>query len=111
MPLDKGKHIIMEIKGTRCSLVETGATSERMQFLKDLLTLNKYDVKTEVDPKNKEGGAVNYVIGVTDLLFNPVIEVYKRSLKSKTGHKVTPAYWLQISDAETEAEVNYWTFK
>jgi len=42
------------------------------------------------------------------LMFNPVIDVYKRRLKSLTGKKVTPAYWLQQSDAETEQEVNYW---
>jgi hypothetical protein len=37
-----------------------------------------------------------------------VVDVYKRSLKSFSGKKVTPAYWLQQSDKETEAEVNYW---
>jgi hypothetical protein len=45
------------------------------------------------------------------MLFNPVIDVYKRSLKSLSGKKVTPAYWLQESDKESEAEVNYWSFK
>lgn len=109
MPLNKGKHTVAEIEGTRCSIVESGVSKQRMEFLKELLTLNKYEVKTA--PDNKEGYSETFVIGVTDLLFNPVIEVYQRSLRSKTGHKVTPAYWLQISEAETEAEVNYWNFK
>jgi len=105
MPLNKGKHIVEEIDGVRCSLVEAGTTTERVEFLKKLLELNGYTVKTAPD---KEEGLLK--IGVTDLLFNPLVDVYKRRLKSSTGKKVTPAYWLQQSDEETEAEVNYWTF-
>ena len=111
MPLNKGKHTIVEICGTRCSLVETGATYERMQFLKEILTLNHFDVRTTIEIKKEPTDPETYIVGVTDLLFNPVIYVYERRLISKTGHKITPAYWLQTSDAETEAEVNYWSFK
>jgi len=106
MPLNKGKHIVEEFDGIRCTVVETGASQERIDFLKKLLELNNYEVKTTPD---KEEGL--FKIGVTDILFNPVIDVYKRSLKSSSGKKVTPAYWLQQSTAETEAEVNYWTFR
>jgi len=105
MPLNKGKHIVEEIDGVRCSVVETGATAERVEFLKKLLELNGYTVKTAPD---KEEGLLK--IGVTDLLFNPLVDDYKRRIKSFTGKKVTPAYWLQESDKETEAEVNYWNF-
>ena len=106
MALNKGKHIIEEIDGVRCSLVEKGVSPERTEFLKNLLELNKYTVKVvpEID-------ATTFKIGVTDLLFNPVVDVYKRDLKSSTGKKVTPAYWLQESEKETAAEVNYWNFK
>jgi hypothetical protein len=110
MPLNKGKHIIAEIDGVRCSVVETGAAAKRMEFLKEILTLNKYEVKVVLEEKKEGVTADSYTIGVTDFLFNPVIEVYKRRLKSKTGHKITPAYWLQTSSDETEAEVTYWTF-
>ncbi|MBW8326244.1 MAG: hypothetical protein K0M50_15870 [Prolixibacteraceae bacterium] len=106
MPLNKGKHIVEEIDGVRCSLVEKGVSPERTEFLKKLLELNGYAVKVV-----QEGEPETFKIGVTDLLFNPVVDVYKRSLKSFSGKKVTPAYWLQESDNETEAEVNYWTFK
>lgn len=106
MPLNKGKHIIEEIDGVRCSLVEKGVSPERADFLKKLLELNGYAVKIV-----QEGETGTFKIGVTDLLFNPVVDVYKRNLKSFSGKKVTPAYWLQESDKETEAEVNYWTFK
>lgn len=103
MALNKGKHIVEEIDGVRCSLVEKGASAERTDFLKKLLEHNNYTVKIA-----SEGETGTFKIGVTDLLFNPVVDVYKRSLKSLTGKKVTPAYWLQESDQETELEVNYW---
>lgn len=106
MPLNKGKHIIEDIDGTRCSLVEKGVSPERAEFLKKLLELNKYTVKVAAD-----GETETFKIGVTDLLFNPVVDVYKRDLKSLSGKRVTPAYWLQESDKETEAEVNYWNIK
>ncbi len=106
MPLNKGKHLVEEIDGVRCSVVEKGVSPERTEFLKKLLELNKYTVK--VAPEGEPG---TNKIGVTDLLFNPVIDVYKRRLKSFSGHKVTPAYWLQESDKETETEVHYWDFK
>lgn len=106
MALNKGKHIIEEIDGVRCSLVEKGVSPERAEFLKKLLELNKYNVKIAAN-----GEPETFKIGVTDMLFNPVVDVYKRSLKSPSGKKVTPAYWLQESTDETEAEVNYWTFK
>jgi len=105
MALNKGKHIVEEIDGVRCTVVETGITQGRIDFLKKLLELNGYEIKTGLD---KDG--VSLKIGVTDILFNPVVDVYKRRLKSPSGKKVTPAYWLQLSDHETEAEVNYWSF-
>jgi len=103
MALNKGKHIIEEIDGTRCSLVEKGIAPERMEFLKKLLELNKYTVKVATD-----GETGTFKIGVTDLLFNPVVDVYQRSLVSPSGKRITPAYWLQESFKESEAEVNYW---
>jgi hypothetical protein len=103
MALNKGKHIVEEISGVRCSLVEKGVSPERMEFLKKLLELNKYTVIVE-----SEGEVGTYKVGVTDMLFNPVVDVYKRNLKSQSGKKVTPAYWLQESEKESETEVNYW---
>ena len=103
MILNKGKHLVEEIDGIRCTVVEKGITLERAEFLKKLLELNGYEVKTveEADP-------ATFKLGVTDLLFNPIIDVYERRLKSPSGKRVTPAYWLQESSKETEAEVNYW---
>ncbi|HEY3369637.1 MAG TPA: hypothetical protein VGK10_02240 [Prolixibacteraceae bacterium] len=103
MALNKGKHLVEEIDGVRCTVVEKGISADRAQFLKNILELNGYDVKIAADT---DPATVN--LGVTDILFNPVIDVYERRLKSPSGKRVTPAYWLQQSDKETEEEVNYW---
>ena len=39
MALNKGKHIVEEIDGVRCSLVEKGVSPTRAEFLKKLLEL------------------------------------------------------------------------
>ena len=103
MALNKGKHIVEEIDGVRCSLVEKGVSPTRTEFLKKLLELNKYTVKVA-----GEADSETFKIGVTDMIFNPIIDIYERRLKSPSGKKITPAYWLQQSNKETEAEVNYW---
>jgi hypothetical protein len=105
MTLNNGKHNIEEINGILCTLVEGSVNEDRLKFLSNLLIFNGYTVQTL---QNEDG---SYNLGVTDLIFNPIIDVYKRRLKTPTGHKVTPAYWLQQSMDETEAEMNYWTFK
>ena len=112
MALHKGKHIVEEIDGIRCTIVEKGTDEKRMQFLKELLELNGYEVKVQKEETAEEESDPKelYTIGVTDLVFNPVIDVYERRLRSKTGHKVTPAYWLQLTSEETEKEVNYWNY-
>lgn len=102
MALNKIKPQIEEFDGVRCVVVEKGISTERTAFLTQLLEYNHYTVKIV---KAEDG---TQTIGVTDLLFNPVLDVYKRRLISLAGHKVTPAYWLQQSTAETEKEVNYW---
>ncbi|HRY97750.1 MAG TPA: hypothetical protein P5550_01705 [Bacteroidales bacterium] len=106
MSLNKGKHIVEEIGGVRCTLVEAGISAERATFLKRLLEHNGYEVKMEKD--SGEEGPETFRLGVTDLLFHAVVDVYKRRLVSLSGKRVTPAYWLQLSEAETEEEVNYY---
>ena len=51
MPLESGKHIEKEIEGVRCRVVETGMDEERMNFIKELLEHNGYEVKTEKEAK------------------------------------------------------------
>jgi hypothetical protein len=105
MALNKGKHIVQEIEGIRCSVVETGLTGDRAQFLKTLLTDNGYDVKLEKE-KAKDGTELETVIlGVTDILFNPVIRVYQKKLHRSDGQVVTPAFWNQW---DSDPDLPYW---
>lgn len=94
MALNKGKHIVKEIDNILCTVVESGLTNDRMKFLKDLMEFNKFGVKVE-EEKTEGSVDVLYTVGVTDLVFNPMIAVYERSLTRKDGQKVSPAYWNQ----------------
>ena len=98
MSLNKGKQIVEEIKGIRCTIVEKGISRTRASFLQDLLKTNGFEVITDGDDDK-------ITIGVTDLVFNPVIAVYQMRLKTKDGHKVSPAYWEQRT---TICKDEYW---
>jgi hypothetical protein len=105
MALTKGKHIIAEIGGVRCTVVESGAGENRCAFLKQLLEQNGYEVKTEKE-KSKEGTLLETcILGVTDIRFNPMITVYEQKLKRTDGHVVTPAYWNQWT---ADPDLPYW---
>lgn len=107
MPL-KAKHIVEEINGQRCTVVEKGITSARVEFLKTLLEFNKFEVLVTEDKKETEDAPTLFTLGVTDLVFSPVIAVFEMSLKTPDGRKVSPAYWDQkTSDSIDE----YWEFK
>jgi hypothetical protein len=95
MALTNAKHIIAEIDGIRCTVVESGASEQRIAFLKDLLLANKFEVKVLEEPSEQPGQPVKYTIGVTDLTFNPVFAVYDRSLRTKDGQIVSPDIWNQ----------------
>ncbi len=114
MALNKGKHIVKEIDNVLCTVVESGISLERINFLKGLLEFNKFEVKTEKDEakaKTEAKGEVEvkaeakiapqvdtYTIGVTDLVFNPMIAVYENSLTRPTGEIVSPSYWNQQAE-------------
>jgi hypothetical protein len=104
----KGKHIIAEIEGVRCSVVESGAGEARVAFLRDLLTLNGFEVKTEKE-KAKDGTPLETsVIGVTDIFFNTAIVIYQHRLKRADGTEVSPAFWNQWDEG---TELPYWQVK
>jgi hypothetical protein len=105
MALDNAKHIIGEIDGVRCTIIETGATLERVSFLSDLLTFNNLEVKEMKEVSEIESEEVKFTLGVTDLLFNPVFAVYERQLKTREGTFVTPGYWKQEC---IECDPRYW---
>ncbi len=104
--LTKGKHVIQEFDGVRCTVVETGIGSERMNFLKGILEANKLEVKTTIE--KQEDAADKYSIGVTDLVFNPVMAIYARKLFMEDGRIITAAFWNQQTDY---IDPRYWRFK
>jgi hypothetical protein len=106
MAINNAKHIVSEIDGIRCTIVETGATLERVAFLSDLLTFNNLVVKELQEPLETGGGEPKYTLGVTDLVFNHVFAIYERQLKTREGSFVTPGYWKQEC---TECDPRYWT--
>jgi hypothetical protein len=105
MAIDNAKHIIAEIDGTRCTIIETGATLERSAFLSDLLSFNNLVVKEMKEISEVPVEELKYTIGVTDLIFNPVFAIYERQLKTREGSVVTPGYWKQEC---IECDPRYW---
>jgi hypothetical protein len=104
----KAKHIVEEINGTRCTIVEKGASASRIEFLKKLLEFNKFEVVVAEEAAATEDAPKIFTIGVTDIVFNPVVNVYEMSLKTPEGQRVSPAYWNQQT---TESKDQYWEFK
>jgi len=105
MAINNAKHFVSEIEGIRCTIVETGVSLERVAFLRDLLEFNNLDVKEIQDPSETADEEPKYTIGVTDLLFNPVLAIYERQLKTREGSAVTPGYWKQEC---IECDPRYW---
>jgi hypothetical protein len=105
MGLTNAKHIVSEIDGIRCTIVESGASLERAAFLKQLLEFNNYEVKELKVFSETAGEEPKFSIGVTDLVFNPVFAVYECRLKTPEGGYVTPGYWNQEC---IECKPEYW---
>jgi uncharacterized UPF0146 family protein len=103
MPL-KAKHIVEELNGQRCTVVEKNIPAGRMEFLRNLLAFNQFEVIV-VEDKKEDDSENTFTIGVTDLVFNPVIAVYELILKTPNGQKVSPAYWDQTVDKGID---QYW---
>jgi hypothetical protein len=112
-------HEFEDLDNIKCSIVEKNVSPDRVQFLKDLLTFNKYEVVVVASPAPKAAPAaarapvtdgeqapipaptpepvapITFTVGVTDLRFNPTNAVFGRSLHTPDGHVVTLAYWKQ----------------
>lgn len=105
-------HEFEDLEGIKCAIVEKNTSTARLQFLKDLLSHNGYQVviaETAAPKAAPEAEVVvtaptTYTVGVTDLTFNPTNAVFGRILKTIDGHIVTLAYWQQkanVSDDTT----------
>jgi hypothetical protein len=90
-----GKHIVEEINGIRCSLVESNLDSARLAFLEALMKHNGYQTQTEALPTKTADAPPTYKLGVVDLIFNPVKAIYEKALRRPDGMVVTPAYWRE----------------
>ena len=105
MALNHGKHVVIEIEGVRCTVVETGLNESRCLFLKGLLLKNGFEVKMEKE-KAKDGTLLETrLLGVTDIIFNPMIKVYEQKILRVDGKPVTPAYWNQWA---VDPDLPYW---
>jgi hypothetical protein len=113
-------HEFEELDGVKCAIVEKNVSTERVDFLKDLLEFNKYTVivvtaappKAATAPATVEGTPppVQFTIGVTDVTFNPINAIFGRLLKTPNGHIVTLAYWQQKEKFSND-EVPYFAKK
>lgn len=105
MAINNAKHIVSEIDGVRCTIVETGASLERVAFLRDLLEYNNLEVRELQEQSDTAGAESKYTIGVTDIAFNPVFAIYEKQMKTREGSFVTPGYWNQECN---ECDPRYW---
>jgi hypothetical protein len=105
MAINNAKHIVNEIDGVRCTIIETGITLERVAFLRELLEYNNLEVRELSEPQANPGEESKYTLGVTDLLFNPVFAIYECKLKIRDGKYVTPGYWKQECN---DCDPRYW---
>lgn len=117
-------HEFEELDGIKCAIVEKNVSPERVEFLKQILELNQYTVvvvpspppkaapapppaATEVLPPPPPPPPSTFTVGVTDVTFNAVNAIFGRLLKTKTGNKVTLAYWQQ-KEIVSNDEVPYY---
>jgi hypothetical protein len=128
MALNKN-HEFEELDGVKCGIVEKNVNPERVAFIKELLEYNGYTVvaaptpapKTTPAPALKEDELASppsnppaapetFTVGVTDYTFNTINAIFGRMLKTKNGHIVTQAYWLQ-KEASSHDEIPYYEHK
>ena len=99
------KHTFGKIGDTRVSFIEKGIAKERMEFLKELLEFNRFTVLIEEKASKEENGEPTYTVAVDDMMFNPIMWVYDRKLKTSDGRYVTHEYW-ENSGGKTKPQ--YW---
>ena len=110
-------HEFEDLDNIKCAIVEKNASADRVQFLKNLLELNQYQVVVVGTPPPKaapvaaalivEGAEASpapvlepdapttFTVGVTNLTFNATNAIFGRCLKTKEGSIVSLAYWQQ----------------
>lgn len=103
-----GKHQFGAIDDTRVTFIEKKIEKDRVDFLKNLLEHNNFTVIVKEEKRKSEEEPQLYTVAVTDMVFNPTIEIFERRLKTFDGHKVTHDYWDQKT---TKTPPQYWRSK
>ncbi len=119
-------HTFEDLGEIKCAIVEKNCSQARVDFLKQLLELNKFTVVVVPSPPPKaapkpavvEGEIIpeidepiaptTFNVGVTDVSFSPINAVFNRELKIESGQVVTKDYWYQ---RETEIKNEEWYWK
>ena len=125
-------HEFEELNGIKCAIVEKNVFPQRVEFLKNLLEYNGYQVVVATSPAPKVAPATKpaapangdaqaidqaatpppppspetFTVGVTDITFNPINAIFGRLLRTPDRHIVTLAYWQQ-KEAMSNDEVPY----
>lgn len=118
-------HILEELDGIKCIVVEKNLSAERVVFLKSLLEYNRLKVVVVPSPPAKVAAPApvaegetpapvpvvevpeTFTMGVANMLFNTINAVYGRLLRTPDGHVVTPAYWYQ-KESVSHDEIPYY---
>jgi hypothetical protein len=120
-------HVSEELNGVRCAIVEKNVSKERVEFLQQLLSFNKFHVEVAPTPPPKaappkplaEGeqpppppppAPETFTVGVTDMMFNPINAIFGRNLHTPDGHVVTQSYWYQ-REKTSHDEIPYYEKK
>jgi len=122
-------HEFEDLDNIKCAIVEKNASADRVQFLKNLLELNQYQVVVVDSPAPKAAPVAaapivegveatpapmpepaatptTFTMGVTNLTFNATNAIFGRCLKTKEGSIVSLAYWQQ-KEALSNDELPY----
>jgi hypothetical protein len=69
MSINNAKHIVGEIDGVRCTIIESGIEPQRSAFLTDLLEFNHFEVKKMLFLPGRKGKDRNSQF-VSQILFS-----------------------------------------
>lgn len=101
-------HTFEELNGIKCGIVEKNVSKQRVEFIRQLLELNKFEVIVVPSPPPKSAAPAEntenaiplpetFTVGVTDITFNTINAIWGRLLKNKDGLVVTQRYWQQLN--------------